>query len=155
MELNKLASYLELHDRLQKFPPCKPQGLSPSGPEERLPYPTRKMKAPWGKPLEAYIIPEEDKEKVLKELYPFVDTPSLNTVMLDLHENKCFTVRDYLVIREGKQNYLVSPYFGSTGGSVLDWVDPEGSTEDCVQQVREPQSTFFCTTTKDGRGKAG
>ena len=153
MELNKLASYLALHDRLQKWPPCKPANLSPSGPEARLPYPTRKIKGPCGETLEAYIIPEQEREKVLAELYPFVDTPSMDTELLDLHENKSFFVRDYMVIREDEQNYLVSPYFGSTGGSVLDWVDLKEQSEDYVQQVREPQAAYVFTATVPEKSK--
>ena len=48
--------------------------------------------------------------------------PSLDTVLLDIHTNSSFKVRDYLVIREGDLNFLAAPRYAEAGGTVLDWV---------------------------------
>ena len=74
--------------------------------------------------VEKYIIPDDDKEKVLDALYPFFDTPSLDADMLDLHTQKTFKVRDFIVTREGNGNFLVTPYYAEAGGTVLDWITP-------------------------------
>jgi hypothetical protein len=88
-----------------------------------LPYPTRLIKAEGGD-IEAYVIPEEEKGKVLKALYPFIPVPSLDAEMLDIHEDKTFKVREFLVLRS-PMNWLVSPYYPSSGGTVIDWWDTE------------------------------
>lgn len=89
-----------------------------------LPYPTRPIKVEGGY-VDAYIIPEEDKGKILKALYPFVPLPSLDAVKLDIHEDKMFKVREFMVLRSPGMNWLVSPYFPSSGGTVIDWCDPD------------------------------
>ena len=96
-----------------------------NGPQERLDYPTEILKMSNGCEVEKYIIPEEDKEKVLNALYPFNDTPALDDERLDIHNNRTFKVRDYIVVREGDGNFLVSPYYAEAGGTVLDWIKPE------------------------------
>ena len=96
--------------------------LKITGPQERLDYPTEKMKMSNGCEVEKYIIPEADKEKVLDALYIFTDKPSLDNERLDLHTNRIFKVRDYIVTREGNGNFLVSPYYAEKGGTVLDWI---------------------------------
>ena len=92
------------------------------GPQERLDYPTEKMSMSNGCEVEKYIIPEADREDVLKTLYSFFDVPPLDADMFDLHTQKTFKVRDYIVIREGDGNFLVTPYYAEAGGTVLDWV---------------------------------
>jgi hypothetical protein len=39
-------------------------------------------------------------------------------------------VRDYRVIWENGQNLLVSPYYPSSGGTVIDWMPPDFEDED-------------------------
>ena len=95
--------------------------LGPS--TEKLPFEVRKVKAPCGGEVECYVIPDEQKEDVLEQLYPFMGVPSLDARLFDLHQQAMFTVRDYLVIRRDGKNYLVSPYFSESGGTVLDWLD--------------------------------
>ncbi|MBQ6474093.1 MAG: hypothetical protein IJJ33_19035 [Victivallales bacterium] len=92
------------------------------GPQERLDYPTETLKMSNGCEVERYIIPEGDKGKVLDTLYPFNDPPALDADMLDLHTQRTFKVRDYIVTREGNGNFLVTPYYAEAGGTVLDWV---------------------------------
>ena len=95
-----------------------------SGPQERLDYPTEIMKMANGCEVERYIIPEEDRQKVLETLYPFFDVPSMDEERVDIHTGKSFKVRDYIVTREGNGNFLVTPFYAEAGGTVLDWVAP-------------------------------
>jgi len=71
-----------------------------------------------------YQIPDEDKAKVLADLYPMTDAPSIDDTLFDIHERKEFKVRDFLVIRWCEGNLLASPFFPHTGGMLVDWIDP-------------------------------
>ncbi len=99
------------------------------GPMPRLDYPTEPLKMANGCIVEKYVIPDEDRRKVLKALYPFADTPSLDEVMVDIHTKKEFKVGEYMVTREGDGNFLVTPYYAEAGGTVLDWISPESSKD--------------------------
>jgi hypothetical protein len=89
--------------------------------EPRLPFPTRILEIPTG-PIEVYIIPDKKKARVLKALFPFIPVPSLNQEMLDIHADKKFIVKEFMVTREGGMNMLVSPFYFESGGSVIDWI---------------------------------
>lgn len=89
--------------------------------EGKLPYPTRPLKCQGGI-VEEYVIPEEKKAEVLEQLYIFEPVPSLDEELYDLHEGKKFRVRDFRVTWENGHNFLVSPYYPSSGGSVIDWM---------------------------------
>jgi hypothetical protein len=89
--------------------------------EGKLPYPTRPLRVHGGV-VEEYIIPEEKKAEVLDQLYIFLPVPSLDEEMFDLHEEKKFRVRDFRVTWENGHSFLVSPYYASSGGTVIDWV---------------------------------
>jgi hypothetical protein len=96
---------------------------SASWEQPRLPYPTVPRQHP-GDPAiksEEYIIPQAHKGKVLKEMYPFLGVPKLSAKLLDIEENKRFVVKDFKVVRELGRNWLVSPYYYSSGGTVIDW----------------------------------
>ncbi|HEX3044471.1 MAG TPA: hypothetical protein VHY08_06935 [Bacillota bacterium] len=97
--------------------------------EPRLPFPTKPLVI-IDVELEEYIIPEDKKAEVLNELYLFDPVPALDAVLYDLHSDKNFVVRDFRVIREDGQNWLVSPYYEEGGGTVIDWVSPEDMCED-------------------------
>ncbi len=101
-----------------------------TGAQERLDYPTEPLTMANGCMVERYVIPDEDRQKVLDALYPFTEVPSLDTVLLDLHTSKTFKVRDYIVTREGDGNFLVTPYYAEAGGTVLDWVKPDKEDAD-------------------------
>ncbi len=111
-----------------------------SRPQERLDYPTKIMKMANGCEVERYIIPEEDRQKVLDALYPFNDQPGLDDERLDIHTSRLFKVRDFIVTREGNGNFLVTPFYAEAGGTVLDWMMPdkaaEGGTVLCIGTVR-------------------
>jgi len=98
--------------------------------EERLPYPTRPMYFPNGISVEEFIIPDEDKEIVLKQLYPFSPIPKLTDEVEDLHSGKRFLIKDFRVTWEHGMNYLVSPYYPESGGTVIDWMDESSWVDD-------------------------
>jgi hypothetical protein len=87
---------------------------------EKMPFPTRPLKVQGGT-VEEYVIPEAMKAEVLEHLCIFKPVPSLNEMRFDLHEEKLFCVRDFRVIWSRGFNWLVSPYFPSSGGTVIDW----------------------------------
>ena len=95
--------------------------------ETPLPYPTEKLVDARGATYESYQIPMKDKANILREYYPFTPVPKMDDELLDIHENKAFTVKDFLIIRENGRNYLVSPYYPKSYGTVLDWVSTDSS----------------------------
>lgn len=98
-----------------------PNGTHPA--PKTLPYPTQPISTLYGDTVE-YLIPEGQKEKVLKKLYPFGRPPALAQTMMDIHEKKTFTVKDFKVVQQGDYVLLASPYFAKSGGSVVDWEQP-------------------------------
>ena len=89
---------------------------------EPLPYPTVPLAMSIGPDTIEYQIPDEHKERLLRELFIFTEVPDLADKAFDIHEERFFQVRDYKVIREDNRNYLVSPYYANSGGTVLDWI---------------------------------
>ncbi len=112
--------------------------------EEKLPYPTQPMMFPDGTSVEEFIIPEEDKEIVLEQIYPFLPIPKLTDVIYDLHADKTFEVREFRVTWEHGMNYLVSPYYPESGGTVIDWMDEDSWVDDEFDD-----SDFDLTETND------
>ena len=96
--------------------------------EPRLPYPT--INVPWNNDMiEEYVIPDEDREEVLKKMYFFDGAPSLDEELYDLHAHKNFIVKDFKVTRERGRNWLVSPYYYEAGGTVIDWMPKDFGKE--------------------------
>jgi len=86
-----------------------------------------------------YIVPAEDKEKILKALWPFAEAVhSLDTQFNDLHSGKDFTVRDFRVIDVNingeKFPMLASPEYHLTGGTVLDWIPIESKEKTTIDR---------------------
>ena len=90
----------------------------------RLSFPTRTIGTGTAA-IEEYIIPEEQKDRVLEDMYPFEPIPKLTDMMFDLHEERPFQVREFRVVRGKSMDYLVSPYFFKSGGTVMDWMPPD------------------------------
>ena len=44
----------------------------------------------------------------------------------DLHSGEFFYVRDYKLVRKDGMNYICSPYYYESGGTIIDWMEPEG-----------------------------
>ncbi len=108
----------------------------PSGSaEKKLPFPTRPLKVQGGV-VEEYIIPDDKRAEVLELLYIFTPVPDLDEEFLDIHEDKTFKVRDFRVTWENGQNFLVSPYYPLSGGSVIDWM-PLGDEEEEYDEEEE------------------
>jgi len=78
---------------------------------------------------EEFIISDAEKQAYLDANYPFEDPPKLDDRKYDLHSGKFFHVRDYKLVREEGMNYIVSPYYYESGGTVIDWMEPEGFEE--------------------------
>jgi hypothetical protein len=97
--------------------------------DEKLPYQTRPLTFPNGQTVEEFIIPDEDRELVLEQLYPFSPVPKLTDEMIDIHVDKVFTVIDFRVTWEHGMNYLVSPYYVEGGGTVIDWMNPTAQVD--------------------------
>ncbi len=115
--------------------------LTACGSMARLEYPTILVELSNGKVIEIYDIPEADKEKIFRQLYVFENLPSLDEIRLDIHSCKEFYIRDFLVTREGEGNFLVSPYYPESGGTVLDWIDSTNKDNGVhVCRFRRPQS---------------
>jgi hypothetical protein len=91
--------------------------------DKRLPYQMRPMYFPNGASVEEFIIPDEDRELILEQIYPFSPIPKLTDEMYDVHAKKTFIVKDFRVTWEHGMNYLVSPYYPESGGTVIDWWD--------------------------------
>ncbi len=100
----------------------------PGDEEKRLPFPTIPAEIN-GVEIEEYIIPDEEKAEVLKQLYIFDPVPALDAKQFDLHARKIFVVRDFRVTRERGRNWLVSPYYYEAGGTVIDWLPPEAADD--------------------------
>jgi len=120
--------------------------------ESRLPYPSRMVPFRGGM-VEEYIIPQEDKSRLLRRLYPFEPVPALGDEMYDLHAEKRFVVKDFRVIRHAEANLLVSPYFFESGGSVIDWMPRDFRPGECLsRRVRgEPVSMLTISLGPKGR----
>jgi len=86
-----------------------------------LPFPTHDVKV-GNEAVKEYDIPKGKRKAVIELLYPFYNIPHLNKVMIDIHENKKFRVRDYKVIQGPDRPFLMSPYWQTSGGSVVDWL---------------------------------
>ena len=108
--------------------PAEPP-LPPDVPDAKLPFPTRPLRC-GDDIVEEYVIPDDKKQEVLEQLYIFEGCPSLDDQLFDLHEGKLFTVREYRVTWENGHNWLVSPYYPNSGGTVIDWLPPEAAEED-------------------------
>ena len=106
---------------------------------EPLPYPLKPLEMASGPDEEVYDIPEEAKDKVFEELWPFAPCPALDDLRFDLHEQKVFKFRDAQVIRYKGRNLMVSPYYAHTGGMAVDFLPAEcatGEGQTCAQEIK-------------------
>ncbi len=100
-------------------------------PAQTLPFPSQDLKVNGGS-IKEYIIPEDHKEEILRALYPFARVPRLDDEMYDLHEGRRFRVREYKVVVECGMLMLVSPFYATSGGSVIDWMPAPHRKKDTV-----------------------
>ena len=116
--------------------------------DERLPYKTRSMYFPNGASVEEFIIPDEDRELVLEQIYPFSPIPKLTDIMYDIHADKTFMVKEFRVTWEHGMNFLVSPYYPESGGTVIDWWD-ENWNETLDEELEDDQDDEFDNDSQD------
>ena len=94
-----------------------------------LPFPT--IKHHFGdEVVEEYIIPDEKRAEVLEQLCFFDPVPGLDETWIDIHEDRPFKIRDYKVVKDNHGLWLVSPYFFSSGGTVIDWFPADKWNDD-------------------------
>ena len=125
-----------------------PQGADPGNAERsmlkritgalpRLDYPSHEVVKDGGKTIELYDIPKKDREAVLQDLYLFEPCPRLDDTLFDLHEGRPFQVRDFLVVREDDSNFVVSPYYLHSGGTILDWIPLDRMEPDTDDELED------------------
>ena len=87
-----------------------------------LNYPLKEVKSEQFGVEFVYEIPEDKKEEVLEDLWPFTGIPSIEEAFIDIHEGQQFNLKDYMVIRFDTYNMIVSPWYFKSGGTVLDFL---------------------------------
>ncbi len=120
----------------------KPTDNNPFGEEEIPPFPSeprRHNKRGQATSVE-FLIPESEKQAYLDAHYPFEDPPKLDERKFDLHSGKFFYVRDYKLVREEGLNYICSPYYYESGGTIMDWMEPEGFEANDGKADNKPHS---------------
>ena len=123
--------------------------LSVTGPQKPLDYPMHLLALSDGTFTKEYEIPEEDREEVFRKLYLFDSPPSMDTDMMDIHEGKKFKVKDFRVIWEDGGNFIVSPFYPASGGTLLDWVQCNAVQKD--DSVVVVANVFRSPTTKEDK----
>ena len=97
--------------------------LTVTGPQEPLDYPTHLLAMSDGTFTQEYEIPAEEREAVFQKLYLFDSPPPMEKYVMDIHEGKKFKVKRFRVIREDGGNFIVSPFYPISGGTLLDWAE--------------------------------
>jgi hypothetical protein len=65
----------------------------------------------------------KDKEKYLRENYPFGDLPELDSEIVCIHCNNIFKVREYKVFKDAyDEEYICCPDTPKCNGTVIDWI---------------------------------
>jgi hypothetical protein len=148
----------EMSDESPEVPgfPGLPDSEGPDYYTVKLPFPTEPLDC-GNRVVEEYVIPDDQRQWVLEALFLGEPVPSLDDVLYDLHEGKTFIVRQYRVTWEDGRNWLLSPYYPSSGGSVIDWMpadwaDEEGDGDDgCdLDQLDEMDDEFDEDNPGDG-----
>lgn len=68
----------------------------------------------------------KDKEKYLKENYPFEDIPKMTDKRRCIHCNKIIVVGDYKVIKnENNVEFICCPNAPECNGTLIDWIPVE------------------------------
>ena len=104
-----------------------------------LPFPTIKHTFD-DEVVEEYVIPDDKRAEVLEQLCFFDPVPELDETWIDIHEDRPFKIRDYKVVKDSHGLWLVSPYYFSSGGTVIDWfpADKWNEEEDDEEETEEP-----------------
>ncbi|MBN1499186.1 MAG: hypothetical protein JW982_03445 [Spirochaetes bacterium] len=71
----------------------------------------------------AGFIEIQDKEKYLKDNYPFTDVPQLSAKKRCIHCDKVIKVGDYKVYRDNHgMEFIVCPNSPECDGTIIDWM---------------------------------
>ena len=97
--------------------------LAITGPQPPLNFPTHLLAMSDGTFTQEYEIPAEEREAVFQKLYLFDSPPPMEKYVMDIHEGKKFKVKRFRVIREDGGNFIVSPFYPISGGTLLDWAE--------------------------------
>jgi hypothetical protein len=68
----------------------------------------------------------------------------------DLHAGKKFLIKDFRVTWEHGMNYLVSPYYPESGGTVIDWMDENSWVMMMTMILTLPKTTKTILQSKTG-----
>jgi len=109
------------------------------GKQPKLSFPLKELVCADGTEQLVYEIPEAQKEAVYDELWSYVPKPKIDDVMYDLHEEKVFKVRDFIVIRWRGCNLIASPYFAHSGGMMIDFVELAQCEEPVMPETENAQ----------------
>lgn len=90
--------------------------------QPKLPYDLEDWIGSDGVTYQKYVIPDDKRQEVLDNTFPFTPVPKIDETMIDLHTEKDFIVKDYAIIRYANRNIVVSPYFNEKGGMSVDWI---------------------------------
>ena len=90
--------------------------------QPKLPYDLEDWIGSDGIIYQKYVIPDDKRQEVLDNTFPFMPVPKIDEARTDLHTEKDFIVKDYAIIRYAYRNIVVSPYFNENGGMSVDWV---------------------------------
>lgn len=99
--------------------------IIPEQPE--MPYELEDWIGSDGVTYQKYVIPDDKRQEVLDNTFPFTPVPKIDKTMIDLHTEKDFIVKDYAIIRYANRNIVVSPYFNEKGGMSIDWIRDKNS----------------------------
>ena len=95
------------------------------GKQPPLPFPLREVETNDGINVMMYDIPDDKVKAVLDQLYFLEPIPDFEDMILDLHENKKFKLKESKIIREDGYNFIVSPYYPISGGTILDFAEDD------------------------------
>lgn len=104
-------------------------------PAPELPFPMQPLETWCGRPEVEYVIPDDARGDLLEALYPFDPCPKLDDIKYDIHEEKFFMVKEFKVLRFKDRNLLASPFYGHSGGMVVDWLDEDDALEGTAVNV--------------------
>ncbi len=67
----------------------------------------------------------KNKEKYLKENYPFVDIPKMTEKKRCIHCDNIIIVGEYKVISDNNEEFICCPNAPECNGTLIDWVSVE------------------------------
>lgn len=97
--------------------------LEYSGRADPLPFPLKEVATSDGGTTCIYDIPTDQKMAVIEQLYFLEPVPKEDAILLDLHSERRLMLKDAIVVREDGVNFIASPYYPESGGTLLDFAE--------------------------------